>query len=106
MAAVSAPIITARGSLDHLGIVAGSYDELGIGAIIDRCVEKFHHHHLARGPAVKALTLNSLGFVERRLYLFLEFFMIISVETFLGDGVTLDHFTDERMGRTLDAIAE
>jgi len=70
MAAVSAPIVTARGSLDHLGIVAGIYDELGIGAIIDRCVAKYRHHHLTHGQAVKAMTLNSLGFVERRLYLF------------------------------------
>jgi len=30
----------------------------------------------------------------------------ISVETLLGDGVTLDHLTDDCMGRTLDAIAE
>ena len=104
MAAVSAPIITARGSLDHLGIVAGIYDELGIGAIIDRCVPKARHH-LTHGQAVKAMTLNSLGFVERRLYLFQEFFMTISVETLLGDGVTLDHLTDDCMGRTLDAIA-
>jgi hypothetical protein len=36
MAAVSVPIVTARGSLDHLGIVAGIYDELSIGAIWDR----------------------------------------------------------------------
>ena len=106
MAAVSAPIITARGSLDHLGIVAGIYDELGIGAIIDRCVPKTRHHHLTHGQAVKAMTLNSLGFVERRLYLFQEFFTTISVETLLGDGVTLDHLTDDCMGRTLDAIAE
>ena len=106
MVAVSAPIITARGSLGYPGIVAGIYDELGIGAIIDRCVPKTRHHHLTPGQAVKAMTLNSRGFVERRLYLFQEFFTTISVETLLGDGVTLDHLTDDCMGRTLDAIAE
>jgi hypothetical protein len=67
MAAVSAPIITARGSLDHLGIVVGIYDELGIGAIIDRCDAKSRHHHLTHCQAV---IFDSLGFVERRLYLF------------------------------------
>ena len=52
------------------------------------------------------MTLNSLGFVERRLYLFQEFFTTVSVESLLGDGVTLDHLTDDALGRTLDAIAE
>jgi transposase len=106
MAAVSVMIVTARRSLDHLGIVAGIYDELSIGAIIDRCVSKSRHHHLIPGQVVKAMTLIRLGFVERRLYLFQEFFTTISVETLLDDGVTLDHLTDDCMGRTLDAIAE
>ena len=106
MVAVSAPIITARGSLGYPGIVAGIYDELGIGAIIDRCVPKTRHHHLTPGQAVKAMTLNSRGFVERRLYLFQEFFTTISVETLLGDGITLEHLPDDCLGRTLDAIAE
>ena len=106
MVAIPVPTVTARGSLDHLGIVAGIYDELGIGAILDRCIPKTRHHHLTHGQAVKAMTLNSLGFVERRLYLFQEFFETISVETLLGDGVTLDHLTDDCLGRTLDAIAD
>ena len=105
MVAIPVPTVIARGSLDHLGIVAGIYDELGIGAILDRCIPKTRHHHLTHGQAVKAMTLNSLGFVERRLYLFQEFFETISVETLLGDGVTLDHLTDDCLGRTLDAIA-
>lgn len=106
MSAIPVPTITDRGSLDHLGIVAGIYDELGIGTIIDRCVPKTRSHHLTHGQAVKAMTLNSLGFVERRLYLFQEFFTTVSVESLLGDGVTLDHLTDDALGRTLDAIAE
>ena len=83
MSAIPVPTITDRGSLDHLGIVAGIYDELGIGAIIDRCVPKTRSHHLTHGQAVKAMTLNSLGFVERRLYLFQEFFTTVSVESLL-----------------------
>ena len=105
MVAIPAPTVTARGSLDHLGIVAGIFDELGIGAILDRCIPKTRHHHLTHGQAVKAMTLNSLGFVERRLYLFQDFFETISVETLLGEGVTLAHLTDDCLGRTLDAIA-
>ena len=59
MASIPAPTVTARGSLDHLGIVAGIYDELGIDAIIDRCIPKTRHHHLTRGQAMKAMTLNT-----------------------------------------------
>ena len=95
-----------RGSLEHSGIVAGIYDKLGIGAIIDRCVRKTGHHHLTPSQAVKVMTLTTLGFVERRLYLFQSFFMIVSVGSLSGDGVTLDHLTDDALGRTLDAITE
>jgi transposase len=105
MAALPTPTVTALGSLDHLGIVAGMYDELTIGSIIDRCIPKTRHHHLTHGQTVKAMTLNSLGFVERRLYLFQDFFETISVEGLLGEGVTLEHLTDDCLGRTLDAIA-
>ncbi len=45
--------------------------------------------------------LNSLGFVERRLYLFKDCFTTISVETLLGEGISLENLTDDCLGRTL-----
>ena len=52
------------------------------------------------------MTINGLGFIERRLYLFPEFFDDIAVSRLLGSGVTQDHLNDDVLGRTLDAIAE
>ena len=56
--------------------------------------------------SVKAMTLNGLGFIERRLYLFPKFFDDIAVSRLLGPGVSRDQLNDDVLGRTLDAIAE
>jgi transposase len=86
-------------------MVAGMYNELAIKLNIDRCIPKTRHYHLTHGQAIKAVTLNNLGFAERRLYLLQDFFETISVETLLGEGVTLELLTDNCLGRTLDSIA-
>ena len=51
------------------------------------------------------MVLNGLGFVERRLYLFPDFFDDIAVEHLLGAGTTRDQLNDDVLGRTLDAIS-
>gem|GEM_PF-4452086 len=51
------------------------------------------------------MVLNGPGFIERRLYLFPDFFDDIAVERPLGEGITRDHLNDDVLGRTLDAIA-
>lgn len=56
-------------NLDHLGLVAGMYDELGIGDIIDGAIEQdLEARHVSIGPAMKAMVLNGLGFINKRLY--------------------------------------
>jgi len=92
-------------SIDHLGIVAGTYDSLQIAPVIDRAIPKTRPHHLTHGDIVKAMVLNGLGFIERRLYLFPDFFDDIAVERLLGEGITREHLNDDVLGRTLDAIA-
>jgi len=93
-------------SVGHLGIVAGAYDSLGIGNIIDTAIPKTRNHNLTHSQAVKAMVLKGLGFIERRLYLFPEFFDDIAVERLLGEGITREQINDDVLGRTLDAIAE
>jgi len=92
-------------SIGHLGIVAGAYDSLQIAAVIDAALPKTRHHHLSHSQVLKAMVLNGLGFIERRLYLFPDFFDDIAVERLLGEGITRDHLNDDVLGRTLDAIA-
>jgi transposase len=93
-------------SVGHLGIVAGAYDSLGIADVIDAAIPKTRHHNLSHSQVVKLMALNGLGFIERRLYLFPEFFDDIAVERLIGEGITTDLINDDVLGRTLDVIAE
>ena len=62
-------------TLDHLGLVAGMYEELGIGETIDRAITQDpDKRQVSIGQAVKAMVLNGLGFVNQRLYLMPKFF--------------------------------
>jgi transposase len=88
----------------HLGLVAGIYDALGIGEVIDRALPKSRHHKLPHSIVVKAMILNTLGYSGQRLYMYTNFFKTVPVEHLLGKGVTADDITDDVLGRTLDAI--
>ena len=91
--------------LDHLGLVAGMVDELGLVELIDRLVPQDHgQRKLSVGLLVKAMILNGLGFVQRTLYLMPRFFQDKPVERLLGPGVLAEHLNDDALGRALDAI--
>ena len=54
---------------DHPGLVAGMYDELEIGDIIDKAILQAEEKRIVSvGDAVKAMVLNGLGFVNKQLY--------------------------------------
>lgn len=61
-------------TIAHFGIVAGAYESLGIGKVIDRVIPKIRHHILTHSQTVETMLLNGLGFIERRLPLFPDFF--------------------------------
>ena len=61
--------------LDHLGILAGICDEIGLVEMIDAQI-KDTGRKISVGVGVKAMILNGLGFVSRPLYLNVEFFHI------------------------------
>ena len=90
----------------HHGIVAGMYDDLGIGRIIDEVIPKQGQHKLAHSVVLKAMILNALGFNERRLYIFPKFFSTIATERLLGPDVLPEDLNDDVLGRTLDRIYE
>jgi len=73
---VASPFRPQSKNLDHLGLVAGMYDELGIADLIDGLIPQNHEkRNLSIGLAVKAMILNGLGFVNQSLYLTPQFFM-------------------------------
>jgi len=92
-------------TIGHLGIVAGMFDTLGIGEYIDEVIPKSRHHHVSHGTAVKAHSLNGLGYNESRLYLMPDYFEDIATERLLGKGIKPEHLNEYVLGETLDAIA-
>jgi len=93
--------------LDHLGLVAGMFDELGIGEGIDQAIaQALTKRTVSLGQAVKAMVLNGLGFVNQQLYLVPSFFQNKPLERLLGPGIHAAHLNDDVLGRTLDALYE
>jgi transposase len=92
-------------NLDHLGLIAGMVDELGLPELIDTVIKQDHEQRqVSVGLCVKAMILNGLGFVNRALYLMPHFFKDKPVERLLGEGVEAEHLNDDALGRALDAI--
>jgi transposase len=91
--------------LNHLGLVAGMYEELGIEQIIDRVVpQESAKRKVSIGQAVKAMVLNGLGFTHRALYLSEQFFQDKPVDRLIGEGIEAVHLNDDVLGRALDSI--
>ncbi len=93
-------------NIDHLGIVAGIVDEIGLVEEIDRKLGTHPQEHVSPGQAVKAMILNGLGFLSAPLYLFGEFFTGKATEHLIGPGVKPEHLNDDRLGRVLDKLFE
>ncbi|MFM6519470.1 MAG: IS1634 family transposase, partial [Microcystis panniformis] len=91
-------------NLDHLGLVAGIIDEIGIVEIINEEVSIEPGEIVTAGQVVKAIILNGLGFVSRALYLFPQFFEDKATEHLLGAGIEPKHLKDDKIGRVMDKI--
>lgn len=90
--------------IDHLGIIAGIIDEMGLVEEIDRQLGTPQQQQVSAGQVVKAMILNGLGFVSAPLYLFEQFFVGKATEHLLGEGVRPEHLNDDRLGRVLDKL--
>jgi len=91
--------------LDHLGIVAGICNQIGLIEQVDNHIGE-QHRDVSVGQAVQAMVLNGLGFVSRPLYLTPEFFHTKPVDMLIGDGVTAEKLNDDCLGRALDRLFE
>jgi transposase len=91
--------------LDHLGLVAGMFDELGIGAVIDQATQQNPEtRRVTVGNAVKAMVLNGLGFVNQQLYLVPLFFQHKPTQRLIAPGIEAQHLHDDTLGRALDML--
>src|SRR4028119_1517807 len=91
-------------NLDHLGIVAGIIDDLGIVENINKILRTESREKVSSGQVVKAIILNGLGFVARPLYLFPQFFEDKAIEHLLGKGIKPEELNDDKLGRTMDKL--
>ena len=89
--------------LDHLGIVAGICNEIGLIETIDDQIED-RGRKVSVGKAVQAMILNGLGFVSRPLYLSPEFFHNKPVDLLVGEGIEAGDLNDDCLGRALDQL--
>jgi transposase len=89
--------------LDHLGIVAGVCQEIGLSSWLD-AQEPENRQQVSVGTARVAMVLNGLGFSNRQLYLVPQFFANKPVEQVLGVGITAKMLNDDCLGRTLDWV--
>jgi transposase len=92
--------------LDHLGIIAGIVDEIGIVEVIDKEIGTDLREKVSAGQIVKAMIINCMGFLTAPLYLFSEFFEGKATEHLIGAGIKAEYLNDSRIGRVLDQIYE
>lgn len=90
--------------IDHLGLVAGVFDRLGIGDVIDSRLRKSRHHKVSHSGATKAMVLNGLGLMGQRLYLYPEYYEKVPVSKLIGGDLQSSDLNDDVLGATLDAI--
>ena len=91
--------------LDHLGLVAGMCDELGIGNVLDRATQQTPETRFVTvGRAVQAMVLHGLGFVNQQLYLVPLFFQNKPTQRLIAPGVDAQHLHDDTLGRALDTL--
>src|SRR4028119_1121444 len=91
-------------NLDHLGLVAGIIDDIGLVQQINQLVGQDSCERVSPGHVVKAMILNGLGFVSAPLYLFSKFFEGKATEHLIGEGIKPEHLNDDRLGRVLDKL--
>lgn len=91
-------------NIDHLGLVAGIIDEIGLVEQINQLLGQHPQEKVSAGHAVKAMILNGLGFVSGALYMFPKFFEGKACEHLIGKGVKPEYLNDDRLGRVMDQL--
>lgn len=93
-------------NLDHLGIVAGICDRIGLVELLDERLGTSPDELISSGRVVKAMILNGLGFVSAPMYLFSRFFEGKPTEHLLGEGIKPEHLNDDKLARVLEKLFE
>jgi len=91
--------------LDHLGLVAGMFDALGLAEVMDQATQQDPAMRMVTaGHAVNAMVLNGLGFLNQQLYLVPHFFQNKPISRLIAPGIQASHLNDDPLGRALDTL--
>src|SRR5438034_4272029 len=86
--------------LDHLGLVAGMFEELGITEVIDQATQQNPAMRIVTaGHAVKAMVLNGLGFLSQQLYLVPHFFQNKPLARLIAPASQASQLNDDALDR-------
>jgi transposase len=91
--------------IDHLGIVSGICQEIGLIETIDQQIGETGRQ-VSVGQAVQAMVLNGLGFASRALYLTPEFFRNKPVARLMGAEIKAEQLNDDTLSDALDRLYE
>lgn len=91
-------------TLNHFGLVAGTCKELEISDIIDYLIPPDPQQKVTTGQAVVSMIINGLGFSNRRLYLYPQFFENKPIPFLLKKNITSDDLNDDTIGRAMDRV--
>ncbi|MDJ1185767.1 DUF4277 domain-containing protein, partial [Roseofilum casamattae] len=79
-------------NIDHLGLVAGIIDSIGMEGKINEILGEQRGEKISAGQVVKGMILNGLGLVSSPLYLFSKFFQGKAIEHLIGPGAKAEYF--------------
>jgi transposase len=88
--------------IDHLGIVAGVIQDLGIIDMIDSRIPPDEREDITTGEAIAGMIINGLGFSDRPISLTPQFFQGKALDILICEGVTPDMLNRFKLGRSLD----
>ncbi len=91
--------------LDHLGLVAGMCEELGIAETIDEATQQDPGMHIVTASqAVQAIVFNGLSFVNQQLYLVPHFFQNKPIPRLIAPAIYASNLNNDTLDRALDAL--
>ncbi len=93
-------------NINHLGLVAGIIDDIGLEKIINEVVGEDPRELITSGQVVKGMILNGLGMISQPLYLFPKFFEDKPTEHLLGKEIKAEYLNDDKIGRVMDKLYE
>ena len=91
-------------NLDHLGIVAGVCEELGLKDLVNNLIGTDVREKFSTGEILTLMAINGLGFTSKPLYLTSHFYSSKPLEKLLSRDLEEEEISDDKLGRTLDKI--